>query len=207
VWWTADGQNLELARVVVPIITFVLGSVLTVAPKAWEQGRNATKTSAKEVVRLTKEWYGQIHLQLHARATLQPDATNPALYDYVHNRLILPDLLFHLEILRKHRRAAELTRALEEFLCVVTDYTPAPHRRRFAPREWRWRRRMTLSPGRMAACHPLGAFDQPNQLLVGLDRRIQKHYAGGGPSCVGGRARRARGCVRCSAASGVARRH
>ena len=60
---------------------------------------------------------------------LKPDLSLE-LYDYVHNGLILPDLLLHLQILKRYPRCSQLTSELESFLEIVTlRMTPAEHKR------------------------------------------------------------------------------
>lgn len=116
----------DFVKVILPMITFVLGGVLTIAIKAIEQRRDVVRSAVKEAVRLTKDWYVQIHT-----LALTPNdrnsasgAINTAVYDYVHNRLILPDFLLNLEILRSKREATGIVDALNAFLNEVTEVKP-----------------------------------------------------------------------------------
>ena len=117
----------DLLKILVPILTFVLGSIVTIAIKAAEQQRDVLRSAAREAAKLTKDWYVQIHTLTVAQAPSRFEgAVSTAVYDYVHNRLILPDFLMHLEVLRTKRRAAALVAALQDFLAEVTQVVPPP---------------------------------------------------------------------------------
>lgn len=117
----------DVLKVLVPVLTFVLGSAVTIAVRTAEQHRDVLRTAAREAAKLTKDWYVQIHTLSLSRAPGRFDAAiSTGVYDYIHNRLILPDFMLHLEVLRTKRRAASLVEALDEFLNDVTQARPTP---------------------------------------------------------------------------------
>ena len=111
----------DLLKIGIPIFTFVLGSVLTIVIKIVEQHRDVIRNAARESAKLTKDWYVQIHTLALPR---HDGLMSTAVYDYVRNRLILPDFVMHLEVLRTKRRASALVSALEDFLSAVTQARP-----------------------------------------------------------------------------------
>jgi hypothetical protein len=113
----------DLLKIGVPIFTFVLGSMLTIAIKIVEQHRDVLRSAARESAKLTKEWYVQIHTLALPRLD---SMVSPSIHDYVNNRLILPDFVMNLEVLRTNRRASALVSALQDFLNAVTQVRPRP---------------------------------------------------------------------------------
>jgi hypothetical protein len=121
-------MDTDAIKIVTPIVTFILGSALTLWMKVAEQRRSLLKSVAQDAVRLTKEWYVQIHTLLIAPPTDAPKGeVNTAIYDYVHNRLILPEYIMCVEILRRRKRAARLVTAMDAFLDDVTYQVPGVH--------------------------------------------------------------------------------
>jgi hypothetical protein len=119
----ADPFALEIAKMTIPVATFVLGSVLTIALKQYELRREVRQGSVKEVVRLTKDWYTQIQqLAVSALSTWTDTPFERSVYDYISNRLLLPDVLLHVEILKKQPQCAPLVSEVEGFLKELTNY-------------------------------------------------------------------------------------
>lgn len=113
--------DIEIAKIIIPIVTFLLGSAFTLTLKVLEQRRSSLKGAAQEAARLTRDWYNQIHELILTPATAISSApVNTAIYDYVHNRLILPELMLYLEVLKRRKRGSRLVAALESFLDEVT---------------------------------------------------------------------------------------
>jgi hypothetical protein len=156
-------MDTEAFKIITPVATFILGSILTLAAKAVEQRRETVRTAAREAMRLTKEWYVQIHALLLADPSSQLSSTiSTGVYDYVHNRLILPDFLFHLSILSRHRKAARLTEALEGFLAQVSSHKP------------RFGAQATQHPD-LLECKTIDTIGQgPHEVLSLLDGHVQR---------------------------------
>lgn len=115
----------SLTEVIIPISTFVLGCLFTWVLQAHDAKEKQTQTAIHEACRLTKEWYTQIQtIRVQMLSGDLTPATGPAVYDYVHNRLILPDLMLQIEILRKSPKCRPLVSQLEHFLTIVTDFDP-----------------------------------------------------------------------------------
>lgn len=120
-----DGLSLDsAAKVVLPLITFALGVVITLVTKRVERARAERHEHLKAMAKLANDWYNQLH-ELSARATLQPEHsdTERAVYSYVHNRLILPELMLHLEYIRERGDQPSLEKAVEDFLSLVTTFS------------------------------------------------------------------------------------
>lgn len=84
-----------------------------------------TASSAQEVVRLTSTWYTQLQeLDVENRRTPERDKAefDAVAYEYVNNRLVLPELMYHVNILKPNDEASDLVYHVEEFLTLVTDY-------------------------------------------------------------------------------------
>ena len=116
----------EIINVLIPVITFILGSLFTLFLKGFEARRATIRKSTTELSRLTRDWYTQIH-QLFVVRVNSPlgDDWNLALFEYTYNRLLLPEILLHLEILKKYKEAKKLVKLVEAFLDLVTNYKDA----------------------------------------------------------------------------------
>jgi len=116
-WLSID----SLGNIVVPLITFALGVVVTLATQRVERRRSELRDHLSGAVKLVNDWYNQIH-ELSVGAMFRGNGadTKRAVYAYVHNRLILPSLMLHLEFIRERRAHSELTSAIEDFLALVT---------------------------------------------------------------------------------------
>lgn len=110
-------KNIEVLKLIVPVATFILGSMFTLLIEAIKRRRDALQVAARDAVRLTKDWYNQI--QGLWRPPEEGDRT-PVVYDYVHSRFVLPELMLTLRVLKRYRKADRLVRATEEFLDTVT---------------------------------------------------------------------------------------
>ena len=53
-------MDTELLKLLVPIGTFILGSLFTLWTNAIEQPRSALQSAARVTVKLTKDWYNQV---------------------------------------------------------------------------------------------------------------------------------------------------
>lgn len=114
-------MDAEVVKIVLPIATFVLGCAFTLLLKKTEQRKGTLKSAAESAARLSRDWYNQIHALIISPIERNGSGElNTAIYDYVHNRLILPEFMMHLEILKRDRRGAKIVAALEEFLNEVT---------------------------------------------------------------------------------------
>ena len=116
----------EIIKTLIPVITFILGSLFTLFLKGFEARRATIRKSTTELSRLTRDWYTQIHQLFVVRSNpLSGDDWNLTLFDYAYNRLILPEVLLHLEILKKYKKAKKLVARVEAFLELVTNYRDA----------------------------------------------------------------------------------
>src|SRR6185436_2557732 len=125
----------DTSRIAVPVATFVLGSVLSLYLKSIEPRKNTLRIAVVESVRLTREWYVQIHtLSLLAERPELVDAqADTATLDYARNRLLLPDLMLQYEILRRHSRARQLANAVRSFMDEVSSPIALGSPIRFCP--------------------------------------------------------------------------
>jgi hypothetical protein len=129
----------ELLRIVIPLVTFILGSLFTLLLKTSTQRRETVRNATADLVRLTKEWYNQIHqILLQRRLSPEDEASAQVLFNYTHNRLILPDLILQLEILRSQAPKSDLIPEVEKFLEAVTNYKEAKNRKEclYCPVGW-----------------------------------------------------------------------
>jgi hypothetical protein len=116
-------MDIETVKLILPVITFALGAVFTLWLKAFESSRDSRRTSVREVCRAAKDWYIQIHkVVLSSNGVPIDKGSDPALHDYLRNRIILPDLLLHSGILRGKRSCRRLVMRVDEFLGQVTNF-------------------------------------------------------------------------------------
>lgn len=114
-----------VAKIIVPICTFLLGIVFTILFKRHEQRKTVIRQHTGETVKQINEWYNQLHsLNGDLRGLVTKDEAEARIYLYVSNRLILPKLLLSLGVLRKHRASERLVKNAEDFLMLVTTYRP-----------------------------------------------------------------------------------
>ncbi len=113
-------MEVETLRIIIPIATFVLGGALTLLIKAFEQRRDTKRRSVSSVQQLTNEWYNQLH-------EIFKQQRNPEFIDictkYLSNRIILPTLLTHLEVLKGFKDTNSCVIEVELFLDKVTNYS------------------------------------------------------------------------------------
>jgi hypothetical protein len=131
----------------VPILTFALGCGSTwglqfyqrrthvqdelhsqqtrAAAETEQQTRTRVRASATEVCRLCKEWYTQVEkILIYQRSGTPPPLSDPGVCDYVNNRIILPDLLFHTSYLASQPTAKAFSQQADKFLSLLTDFKP-----------------------------------------------------------------------------------
>ena len=110
-----------ITRVVLPLLTFGLGVLVTLITKRVEKRRGELKESVTAIAKLINDWYNQVH-ELGTDVTTRKGKfeMNRAIYFYVRNRLVLPELLLHIHFLRSRNAEPELLQAVDEFLDVVT---------------------------------------------------------------------------------------
>ncbi len=109
--------------VAVPLLTFVLGVVVTLIVNKYEQRRAIRRQQAEEVSKLINDWYNQLHdISVNMRRGLSENERTNLIHFYVHNRLVLPKVLFSLEVLKKHKDCNVLVNEVERFLEMVTTY-------------------------------------------------------------------------------------
>jgi len=115
---------MDLAKTILPIVTFFLGCLFTLYAKRLHDRRQFYQMSVREISRLTTAWYNQIQGYPHSLKEIMPlshlSDSEQTMRQYVNNRLILPDLLFNLAVIEREARYKELTRRTQEFLDIVT---------------------------------------------------------------------------------------
>jgi flagellar basal body-associated protein FliL len=115
----------QILLIILPLFTFLLGCAFTIWFKRIEEKRESKRRSSIEIYRLVKEWYNQIHkLASEASSTGNIKILKHKLEHYLENRTILPDILYHLGVIKKDIGYRELSNATEQFLKKVTDYNP-----------------------------------------------------------------------------------
>lgn len=114
-------MDTDLLKYLIPVMTFILGSALTLSLKAWEQRRSTMQHSITILRRLTNEWYNQLY-ELFGDGK---DNADPAIVDaftrYLNNRIILPELLMHFEILGGNKMCKPFLSEIEKFLLTVAN--------------------------------------------------------------------------------------
>lgn len=160
--------TIKIIELVIPVATFILGCLFALFLQSATEGREARQRSVTEVVRLTRDWYHQIHtisVAQRGSGTRTEPVLDPVVYDYIHNRVILPELLFHLQILRGRGECQRLCTEVEEFLGEVTTFRP--------PRT----RSSGSGDGAPVRCleliSMLGKSATTTEMLARLDSRIQ----------------------------------
>jgi hypothetical protein len=96
-----------------------------IAAESERETRNRVRASATEVCRLCKEWYIQVEkILIYQKSGTPPPLNDPGVCDYVNNRIILPDLLFHTTFLANEPSAKAFSQQADTFLSVLTDFKP-----------------------------------------------------------------------------------
>lgn len=116
----------EFLNILIPVATFILGCIFTLLLKRYYDRKLLLQSSIREIARLTTEWYNQIHKEPLSTCYGRPleRKVDSSMYEYVHNRLILPDLLIHLTLLRRFKKCADLVEKVQCFLRKVTHEHP-----------------------------------------------------------------------------------
>jgi hypothetical protein len=120
---TENTLDPETLKIVIPIATFILGSVLTWSLKSLEQRRTVVRESVASLRRLVNEWYNQLHELFGHESGLYNEALFEAFTRYLNNRIVLPELLMHLEVIRQRDKCTKLVEQVENFLEIVTNYS------------------------------------------------------------------------------------
>lgn len=111
-----------ILKIGVPVSTFILGSGLTLLLKTAEQRRTTRHQSVLTLRRLTNEWYNQLQeLFGHAERNVPPEVVD-AFTRYLNNRIILPEVLMHVEVLRGKKGCETFLVNVVSFLQLVTNY-------------------------------------------------------------------------------------
>jgi hypothetical protein len=163
---------LDIVKMTVPVVTFALGSLFTLRLKRREFQRDARRASVREVVRIARDWYTQIQQLALQAAEATTETAFPGLQymtefegdrkfeaklkDYLTNRLLLPDMLLNVGLVREHPSCRKFVIAAEDFLSAVTNY------------------RYRVDPREATKCEPIfsGAV-RSEEVLRQLDSRLQ----------------------------------
>ncbi len=113
---------METLKIITPFLTFTLGVISTIIFKRLDKKKEYLGKSLDEVRDLVNAWYNQLH-EIYVDLKISPTIEKPSKFIfYINNRLILPKLLHHLEVLRKYKKANKVVFSTEEFLSLVTNY-------------------------------------------------------------------------------------
>lgn len=117
-------MNWDVAiRIFIPIGTFLLGVFSTWLFKRAEDRRFLVRRHAEEITRLANEWYNQLHeIRYFSNTGDKNRELRQKIDAYIHNRLILPQVLLSLGVLKDFPEASALVREAEGFLSLVTAY-------------------------------------------------------------------------------------
>lgn len=113
---------MDILKIVIPLITFILGVISTYFIKQRQNSKDRFLASIQEVAQLTNDWYNQLFSieNFINDNKNRIDAIEQKMVEYSQNRLILPSLLRHLEILKQSQKYNQFVLAAEEFLEVVS---------------------------------------------------------------------------------------
>ncbi len=108
---------------IIPFCTFLLGCFFTYWLKRADRRIATIRSSVAELHRLSVAWFNQLHeLSSDIHSAANDEQITALINKYESNRLILPDYLFHLEIIKNHIQCTDVTLTVEEFLRYVTNY-------------------------------------------------------------------------------------
>jgi hypothetical protein len=114
---------MEILKLITPFVTFFLGVLSTMFFKRFDKKKEQLLKSLDEVRDLVNAWYNQLH-EINYELKVSPTNSRPSKFIfYINNRLVLPKLLHHLEIVRKYKKAHKVVEHVERFLSLVTDYS------------------------------------------------------------------------------------
>jgi hypothetical protein len=102
---------------VIPILTFVLGAMLTLFLRRHDKRAAVISAHAKELSDAANEWYNQLHELVMA----PEDEFYERSEKYVTNRLVLPRFLRSLAALRGYSQAEPIAKEAERILLLLTN--------------------------------------------------------------------------------------
>ena len=110
---------IDTLKILTPFITFLLGIFSTILFKRFDKRKERLAKSLTAALELTNSWYNQLH-EIYVElknASENGDNIIPGKFIfYVNNRLLLPKLLHHLEVLKKFKKAENAVSHVETFL-------------------------------------------------------------------------------------------
>jgi hypothetical protein len=112
----------ETFKIIVPLITFSFGVVITYYLKENDAKKKKHKDSIEEITSLVGEWYNQLYSIKIEYSNNTPHSNILKLVtEYSQNRLILPKLIKHISILNSESKYQPLLKEVKGFLALVTE--------------------------------------------------------------------------------------
>lgn len=112
-----------LVKIIAPFLTFMLGIVSALLLRRIEGKKKTFMESLDKVNELLIIWYAQLN-EIYSEIKMSPDSFKSATHMlYINNRLVLPNLIHHIEILTKYKKASLIVTQAREFLSLVTNYS------------------------------------------------------------------------------------
>lgn len=113
---------METIKLALPVITFVLGILVTLYIKRWDYKRESLKRHVDEICSLSEEWYNRL-VELSTLVHIEDDQQK--LYEnlskYSNGSLFYAKYRQSLKVLKRYKRCRELVSEAEEFITLLTE--------------------------------------------------------------------------------------
>lgn len=110
-----------LIRVGIPLLTFFLGVLATFLLRFIERQAVEQSLHVQAIAKLTRDWFNQLsELALEIEFNQNPDDVRRAIAGYIQSRVILPELMTHLQYVRGAGLPGQFLSEIHGFLTIVT---------------------------------------------------------------------------------------
>ena len=114
---------MELVKLLLPVITFVLGILSTLYVKRWDHEREVLRRNVDEICKLSEEWVNRlVQLSIFARIEENQRVLDENLSMYSHGSLFLAKYRQALEVLKQSERYRLLVLEAEELLALFAEH-------------------------------------------------------------------------------------
>lgn len=116
---------MEIIKLLLPLITFVLGILATLYVKRLDYKKENLKQHANELSRLSEEWFNHlVRLSILAHNEKDESVIYANLFAYSNESLFLAKYRRSLEILGQYKKCKKLISESEAFLALLTEPNP-----------------------------------------------------------------------------------
>jgi hypothetical protein len=112
---------MEAIKTLIPLATFLLGIVTTLAFKYYDRRREVICENVHALCGLAEDWYNRIQtLGRTVSVSLDKEVIEEALVNYLHGSLFLPRFRRSIALLERHRKCEPFLEEAKSFLSLLT---------------------------------------------------------------------------------------